>query len=308
MGIDRNQLQYFMDVAAFRSINKASEHRNIAQPALSRRMSQLEYDLGCDLFIRSTRGVDLTPAGKTLLKRAASIIRQLDDLRDLPQEEETDGRNLRIGMPPGVSLMLLDDVVRSVYREIDDIILTIEEENSWLLLEQLSKGELDIAVVSRRRPQKGLTFEPYFVEPLYFAIHSSKLDAVGEQAPPFALPDADEAFFSTAKMAMTSLGRPAHIDMKLASIGSIKRLVDKGRACTLGPYSAFTSELAAGTWSFEKVGQPLLYRDLVWRSGEHDSDLVSRARVILQAVIKRCAEDGPPGAVTILSESKKVRR
>lgn len=300
MGIDRNQLQYFIDVAAFRSINKASEHRNIAQPALSRRMSQLEYDLGCDLFVRSSQGVDLTPAGKVLLMRAAAIIRQFDDLHDLTVQGDPGQRELRIGMPPGVSLMLLDKVVRGVYREMDDVILAIEEENSLDLLTQLSEGKLDIAVVSRRPRREGLAVEPYFVEPLYFAIHGPQMTEAEQSELPFAVPDADEAFFKIAELAMTSLGRNPHIDMKLASIASIKRLVEKGQACTLGPYSAFSSELAAGSWSFEKVEQPVLYRDLVWRIEDTDSELVSTARRVLRSVIDRCAEDGPPGAVSVL--------
>ncbi|WP_323019209.1 LysR family transcriptional regulator [Pararhodobacter sp.] len=298
MGIDRNQLQYFIDVAAFRSINKASEHRNIAQPALSRRMSQLEYDLGCELFVRSSQGVDLTPAGKVLLMRAAAIIRQFDDLHDLTAQSDMAQRQLRIGMPPGVSLMLLDQVVRSVYRDIDEVILTIEEEDSCRLLKQLSEGQLDIAVVSRRPRREGLEAEPYFVEPLYFATREPETERGGL---PFAVPDADEAFFRIAEEAMTSLGRAPHIDMKLASIASIKRLVEKGQARTLGPYSAFSGELAAGSWTFEKVENPLLYRDLVWRRQDAGSELVSLARGILRSVIGRCAEEGPPGAVVVLS-------
>ncbi len=300
MSIDTNQLQYFIDVAAFRSINKAAEHRNIAQPALSRRMSQLEYDLGCDLFIRSSQGVDLTPAGRLLLMRAASIIRQFDDLNDLTAQDDVAQRQLRIGMPPGVSLMLLDQVVRGVYREMEDVILTIEEEDSLDLLTRLAEGHLDIAVVSRRPHRKGLEFQPYFVEPLYFAVNAPLSMERDRNALPFAVPDADKTFFETAELAMTSLGRAQKIDIKLASIASIKRLVEKGQACTLGPYSAFSNELAAGDWSFEKVEKPLLYRDIAWRRVEQDSELIVKAREILLAVIRRCAETGPPGAVVVL--------
>ena len=69
MAIDHQQLRYFVQVATLRSINKAAGHLHIAQSALSRRMRQIEYDLGVDLFYRSAKGVELTTAGRRLLGR-----------------------------------------------------------------------------------------------------------------------------------------------------------------------------------------------------------------------------------------------
>jgi LysR family transcriptional regulator, nitrogen assimilation regulatory protein len=236
-----------------------------------------------------------------LLKRATTIIRQLNELRDLSEQADVSQRQLRIGMPPGVSLMLLDKIVQRVYAELDDVILTIEEDDSWHLLKLLTEGQLDFVVASRRSQTNGLQFRPYFVEPLYFAFHPDRPAMPGKQTLPFALPDADETFFKTAELAMKSLGRSPQIDMKLASINSIKRLVDKGQACTLGPYSAFSSELAEGSWAFEKVEDPMLYRDIVWRTDADGSDLVVQTCRIFEAVIRQCAQAAPEGSLEVLA-------
>lgn len=298
MSIDHYQLRLFIDVATFRSINKASEHRNIAQPALSRRMRQLEYDLDADLFIRSPQGIALTNAGHRLLMRATALIRQFDALRELSTEEVVPGHHLRIGMPPGVSLMLLDQVVNEVYRQIDGVILTVEEEDSNILIQQVLDGRIDIAVVSRCPVPESLAVHPYFSEPLFFATHASR--APGHDLP-FAVPDADQAFFDIAGKALKALGRPNQIDMRLASIASIKRLVEIGQASTLGPYSAFTRELAGADWRFERVSEPLLMRDIVWRKEDDQTENVVRSRKILQEVIVRCAAQARDDTLTLLS-------
>ena len=292
MSIDDRQLRYFVDVATFRSINKAAEYRNIAQPALSRRMRQLEHDLSTTLFVRQPQGIELTDAGQRLLVRAASLIGEFDRIREAVSDDEKGPEiHLRVGLPPGVSLLLLDRMVSEVYRTIPKVILQIKEAETRLLLNNVLEGDLDIAVVSHREFSPRVEAERFYSEPLFFAVHASIPQPPSEVTLPFAVPDSDETFNEAAYDCLRRLGRPPQIDMRLATISSIKRLVDRGQACTLAPYSALTEEIRTGQWNLTRVPDFLLERYLVWRRGRHKNQLLDQAQRVFLATIASAARD-----------------
>lgn len=66
--METRELRYFVTVAEESHVGRAAERLGIAQPPLSRAIAQLERRLGADLFVRTPRGMALTPAGETLLR------------------------------------------------------------------------------------------------------------------------------------------------------------------------------------------------------------------------------------------------
>ena len=72
--IDLTSLQLFVAVCELGSIGKAAEREFIAASALSKRLSDLEAVLETTLLMRHSRGVDLTPAGESLLHHARSVL------------------------------------------------------------------------------------------------------------------------------------------------------------------------------------------------------------------------------------------
>jgi LysR family hca operon transcriptional activator len=71
-------LRYFLAVAEELNFSRAAERLHIAQPALSAQIRTLETQLGCELFARTTRKVELTPNGKILLVDAREIVARAD--------------------------------------------------------------------------------------------------------------------------------------------------------------------------------------------------------------------------------------
>lgn len=76
--MDLRQLRYFTTIAAQGSFNRASSVLRIAQPALSRQIRELEAGLGATVFVRTTSGVRLTPAGEALLSEAQRLLPQFE--------------------------------------------------------------------------------------------------------------------------------------------------------------------------------------------------------------------------------------
>ncbi|MGO4187509.1 LysR family transcriptional regulator [Pseudarthrobacter sp. TAF60_1] len=72
------QLRVFLAVAEELHFGRAAERLHLAQPPVSRTVRQLERDLGADLFIRSTRSVQLTAAGAALMTPAREILAAAD--------------------------------------------------------------------------------------------------------------------------------------------------------------------------------------------------------------------------------------
>lgn len=76
-----NELKYFLYVAKIENINKAAEHNSISPGSLSKAISKLELELDISLFNRIGRNIKLSEAGKTLQKRAASILGEIEDIK-----------------------------------------------------------------------------------------------------------------------------------------------------------------------------------------------------------------------------------
>ena len=75
------EIQYFLEVARFENIHRASETLHVSPGSLSKAISRLENELGVNLFERQGRNIRLTTAGKLLKKRGSQIVQLTEDTR-----------------------------------------------------------------------------------------------------------------------------------------------------------------------------------------------------------------------------------
>ncbi|MFD5465731.1 LysR family transcriptional regulator [Kitasatospora sp. NPDC127059] len=102
MDLDLRKLRYFVAVAEHGGFGRAAGALFIAQPVLSRQIRAFERELGCTLFTRTTRSVELTAAGKKLYEEAARITATVDTALARVREAARGEQLLVVAFSPGL--------------------------------------------------------------------------------------------------------------------------------------------------------------------------------------------------------------
>ncbi|KDA04988.1 LysR family transcriptional regulator [Microbacterium sp. CH12i] len=144
-----DQLRGFVEVANLGHFTRAAENLHLAQPSLSRQISTLETELGTELFRRVRGNISLTDAGEVLLPRArrmladaAAIHTEMAELAGLQR-----GR-VRLGATPTLCISLVAEVMSAFHASYPGIELLLTEAGSHLLIEQLTAGAVDMALIT----------------------------------------------------------------------------------------------------------------------------------------------------------------
>jgi len=146
--MDIKQLKYFYVIAEEGQITSAAKRLHLSQPPLSYQLKNLEDELGVKLVERGSRNIKLTDAGLILYKRAKQILSltksTVDELKDFNQG--THG-TLSIGTVSSSGASLLDSRLSIFHDKYPFINFEIYEGNTYELLESLTKGIIEIAIV-----------------------------------------------------------------------------------------------------------------------------------------------------------------
>lgn len=99
--MDLKRLRYFCTIAEQGQVSRAAAVLHMAQPPLSQRLRELELELGCELFSRKGRVLQLTEAGQLFYRRAREILRSVEEARDeVVRLASQGGPTLRLGLSP----------------------------------------------------------------------------------------------------------------------------------------------------------------------------------------------------------------
>ena len=140
------QLRYFLSVAENRSFVSAATRLYISRQAVSKAISQLETELGVELFVRDTSGAFLTPTGVLFYERARSIIMELDNLAE--QIRTTSNRyrqRIRIAFSIG-TVSLVEDSLLAFRESKENLEIEYSEYPQEECLRLLQEHQVDIIV------------------------------------------------------------------------------------------------------------------------------------------------------------------
>jgi DNA-binding transcriptional LysR family regulator len=159
---DLASLALFIRIAETRSITKAAKASHIALAAASRRVQQLEDQLGVQLLRRSARGVELTPAGTAVLARAREMLAKVDEMRAEVSDYSKGAKGLvRVQANASALAQYLPGDLASFSAAHPEIKLALEEERSGAIVEAVRRGVADVGIVMEGAEAEGLQLFEY---------------------------------------------------------------------------------------------------------------------------------------------------
>lgn len=168
MDLDLKQLRYFVQVAELGSFAKASDVLDVAQPTLSRQVRALELALKASLLHRNGRGVELTVIGARFLEHAYSVLDAANAaVRTLQGQDRRFTGHVACGLTPSIGRKLIAEYVRRFRRELPDATLTISNQLSLALSDQLRAARLDFIVAHDPIPSMDQEITVLRQQPLY---------------------------------------------------------------------------------------------------------------------------------------------
>ena len=153
--MDLRQLRHFVAVAEDGHFSRAAKRANIVQSALSTSIRRLEEELGAKLFVRTTRHVQLTEAGRVLLTKARALLDLASEARAAVADVAGLERGtLRLGAAPNITIFMdVPAIVSTFHDRHPGIEIHLSQAGSGQLLEQLRARELDLAILGICDPQ-----------------------------------------------------------------------------------------------------------------------------------------------------------
>ncbi len=146
--MELRQLEYFQSVARQGSITKAAEEQNVAQPSISVAIAKLETELGVTLLDRSRKKSALTPEGRIFLQRVENILGCIQDAVVEMHDYGTPQRgSIKVGITPVMGALLFPHAFANFQKHNPGVKVTIVEEGSIHMRNQLEKGDLDIGIL-----------------------------------------------------------------------------------------------------------------------------------------------------------------
>ena len=158
------QLEYIVALDKHRHFQRAAESCGVSQPTLSALIQKLEEELDLTLFDRKSHPICPTDSGRTVIDQARVVLYHVAQLKEMTlKEKEMDSGSIRIGVIPTVAPYILPRLFKQMQQMFPQIELKAYELRTSVIIEQLRKAELDMAILATPLEQ------PDFLEiPLYY--------------------------------------------------------------------------------------------------------------------------------------------
>ena len=161
--------EYLKAVVETGSFRRAADHCGVSQPALSIQIKKLEEVLGATLIERNNREILLTDAGKETLKRAETILKDINSLKEtISLSADPYSGSVSLGAFPTLSPYIFPRTVNDLRETYPRISFMLVEEKTDTLIEMLEKGELDAAFIAT--PYDNKEFDSDFIMQEHFLL------------------------------------------------------------------------------------------------------------------------------------------
>ncbi len=255
-------LQTFLAVRKHRNYTRAAEELYISQPAASRRIRELERELGVRLFEQLGKALHLTGAGETLAAEAERLLGAMERAAEMVRGYAEAGKGrLRIGASATPGCCLLPSVVGDFHRQHPDSELSYTVANSRVIEQGIVSNELDMGLIGEVPQSPVLASRPVVMDEIVCISEPSHPLVRRKLVAPEELSDeicvVRERGSATRRLAEAWFAEAGcnfgHV-IELSSSEAIKALVAAGVGVSLMSIHAAEGEIASGRLGRIRVG------------------------------------------------------
>lgn len=264
-------LKLFIAVAECGNLTRAAEREHLAVSAISKRIGELEHQVGTELLQRFPRGIALTPAGQSLLRHARLMLQQLDRMEsELAEYAGGVKGHVRMHAVASALIQFMPQDLESFVARYPGVRLSLEERTGPAVLQAIVDGSSDLGIVSTHWPLQGLTSYPYRQDRLMIGVplkhplarrRSVRFEQALDHA--FVGPHADSSIAKLMNEAARASGKPVDQRIQVSSFDAMCRLVEKGLGITLLPGGVLAPHVEASRLRAIALAEPWAQRDLV---------------------------------------------
>ncbi len=262
------QIQYFCGVVEQGGFIAASRELNIAQPALSRQISDLESEMGCLLFIRGPGGTNATEAGRKFYVHARAILEKIDMAKaDMLSNSDLLSGEVTMALPVGMASQLAATIVQEVERKCPAISVHIEDGLGYQAGQLIDAAKVDFGIISNVGNLQNVTFDPVLREHLFLFCKRRKFDPDTTDVELAELRDRDLIMPNrkvdvrrNLENAMIKIGCQPRVRYEQQSLLTIRSMVRAGVGAAVLNWPAMADLWAAGDLDARRIVKPDLTR------------------------------------------------
>ena len=315
--MDLKQLEYFRHVAELGSFTRAAAYLSVVQPALSRQVRQLEVELGQNLFERNGRGVVLTDAGSRLLEHTRGILTQIGRARqELEDQRNGDSGHVALGLPPSLGSSVTVPLVKAFEKLLPNARLATVEGLSAYILEWLTIGRVDCALVYNATASATVDVQPLLDDQLFLI---APLERAADAWParnqsitlaqladyPLVIPSRPHAVRMSVENALASVERKIRVAYEIECIPAVIDLVRQGHGYGVLPMNA----VKASPWAHEVLVKPIvkpmlrISLSIATSAQRPKSPLMRKAIGVIHDIVRREIRDSSQSVTALPSRS-----
>ena len=272
--MDLDLMRSLIAVADAGAITEAATRLGLTQPALTRRIQQLEQQFDAQLLSRSRNGAQLTELGRLVEREARLLIGRYDALKsEVTSHRNVQGGMVRIGGGATAVSFVLPDAIAAFQREFPMVHFQVKEASSSEIASDVSDGRLDLGLVTQPVRTAGLELRPLVEDRIVLVAAPDNPLAAHARVPVQRLDgqnfvgfEGGSAIRQIVDASLREAGVEINVVMELRSIPAILRMV-----ATTGSL-AFVSQLGIQQQDLVRKidvsGLTITRRlGLVWRKG-----------------------------------------
>lgn len=262
------QLRYFASIVENGGFIAAAREVNVAQPALSRQVAELEAELGVELLNRGPGGTTVTQAGQRFYRHARTILTQIQIAGTEARQSSGDlTGEIRIAVPVGYAGFLAPKIVAQVEQSYPDLIITIVDGLGYQTGELIETGKVDFGIISDVASMANVLVEPILQENLFvFSKRRQQkpemldMPLVELESEKLIMPGRKVHVRRIVEEALMQIGRKLNVSYEQQSLLTIRSMVCAGVGSTVMNWPSMADIWESGSLDARNIISPSLSR------------------------------------------------